>query len=40
MAAPSQNNAFISLETGRVHWVSELVSVDEEVPDDLDVSDR
>jgi hypothetical protein len=39
-AAPAEHNAYISLDTGQVHWVSELASMDEELPDDLDTSDR
>ena|SRR5688572_32951486 len=39
-AAPAEHNAYISLDTGQIHWVSELASMDEEVPDDLDTSDR
>jgi hypothetical protein len=39
-AAPAEHNAHISLDTGQIHWVSELASMDEEVPDDLDTSDR
>ena len=38
--APAEHNAYISLDTGKIHWVSELVSVGEELPDDLDTSDR
>ena len=39
-AAPSENNAYISLDTGQVHCTSELNPLDEEVPDDLETSDR
>jgi hypothetical protein len=39
-AAPSEHNAYISLDTGQIHWVSELASMDEEVPEDLDTSGR
>jgi hypothetical protein len=39
-AAPAEHNAYVSLDTGQIHWVSELASMDEEVPDDLDTSDR
>ena len=39
-AAPAEHNAYISLDTGQIHWVSELLSVDEEIPADLDTSDR
>jgi hypothetical protein len=39
-AAPGENNAYISLDTGEIHWTSELCALDEEVPEDLDTSDR
>ena len=39
--APMEHRAFLSLETGKVYWISELNPVDEEdVPDDLDTSGR
>lgn len=39
--APMEHHAFVSLETGRVYWVSELNPVDEEeIPDDPDASSR
>ena len=39
-AAPGENKAYVSLDTGEIHWTSELTSFDEEVPDDLETSDR
>ena len=39
-APPSENNAYISLDTGQVYWTSALNSLDEEVPRDLETSDR
>jgi hypothetical protein len=39
-AAPSENNAYISLDTGQVYCTSELNPLDEGVPDDLETSDR
>ena len=39
-ASPGENNAYICLDTGRIYWTSELSSLDEEVPDDLETSDR
>jgi len=39
-AAPGENNAYISLDTGHIHWTSELSALDEELPDDLEASDR
>lgn len=39
--APFEHRAFISLDTGRVYWVSELSPIEEEeIPDDLETSDR
>jgi|SRR6185436_2433604 len=39
-AAPTEHLAYLSLDTGAVYWVSELNPFDEEVPDDLESSDR
>jgi hypothetical protein len=39
-AAPTEHSAYISLDTGRIYFVSELASMDEEVPDDFETSDR
>jgi len=39
-AAPTENNAYISLDTGQIYFTSELSPLDEEVPDDLETSDR
>lgn len=38
--APMEHSAYISLDTGQIYWASELASLDEELPDDLDTSDR
>ena len=35
-----ENNAYISLDTGEIYWTSELSPLDEEVPGDLETSDR
>ena len=35
-----ENNAYISLDTGEIYWTSELNPVEEDVPDDLETSDR
>ena len=37
---PMEHNAYLSIDTGRIYWISELVSVEEEIPDDLETSDR
>jgi hypothetical protein len=39
-SAPMEHSAYISLDTGQIHRVSELASTDEELADDLDTSDR
>jgi hypothetical protein len=38
--APMEHNAYISLDTGQIYWVSELNPIEEELPDDFDTSDR
>ncbi len=38
--APMEHSAYVSLDTGHIYWASELASLDEELPDDLDTSDR
>ena len=37
---PTENNAYICLDSGEIFWTSELNSLEEEVPDDLETSDR
>ena len=40
-AAPFEHRAFVSLDTGAIHWMSETSPLDEEdLPDDLETSDR
>ena len=39
-APPSENNAYIALDAGQIYWTSELNPLDEEVPRDLETSDR
>ncbi len=39
-APPTENNAYVSLDTGEVFLTSELNSMEEDVPDDLETSDR
>ncbi|MDK3025890.1 UPF0158 family protein [Cupriavidus taiwanensis] len=39
--APFENNAYVSLDTGKVYWSSDFDNdLDEEIPDDLETSDR
>jgi hypothetical protein len=35
-----ENSAYISLDTGRIYWLSEAGESDEDVPDDLETSQR
>jgi hypothetical protein len=37
---PSEHQAFISIDSGAIYWVSESSDIDEDVPDDLGESDR
>ncbi len=37
---PMEHSAYICPDTGKVYWISESASIDDEVPDDLDTSDR
>ncbi|MCZ7626324.1 MAG: hypothetical protein C3F12_14605 [Candidatus Methylomirabilota bacterium] len=39
--APMEHRAYVSLDTGRIYWMSELNPIqEEETPDDLGTSDR
>ncbi|WP_028222867.1 hypothetical protein [Paraburkholderia oxyphila] len=39
--APTEHNAYVSLDTGKVYWTSDSSDAfDEERPDDLETSDR
>jgi hypothetical protein len=39
--SPMEHNAYVSLDTGEVYWTSEFNDAfDEDVPDDLETSDR
>ena len=39
-AAPMEHQAYISIDTGTIHWISEVNPLDEDIPDDLETSDR
>src|SRR5690349_19193783 len=40
-AAPTEHNAYVSLDTGKIYWTSDSSDAfDEEIPDDLETSDR
>jgi hypothetical protein len=35
-----EHNAYISLDTGQIYWISDLNPVEEELPEDFETSDR
>ena len=35
-----EHQAYISIDTGAIHWISEVNPLEEEIPDDLETSDR
>jgi hypothetical protein len=37
---PMEHSAYISRDTGKIYWVSELVDTEDEFPDDLEESNR
>ncbi len=37
---PMEHNAYISIETGQIFWISDVYPTEDEVPDDLETSDR
>ncbi len=40
-AAPTEHSAYVSLDTGKIYWTSDSSDAfDEEIPDDLETSDR
>jgi uncharacterized protein UPF0158 len=39
-AAPMEHFAYISLDSGAIYWISELNPLEEEVPADLETSER
>lgn len=39
-APPGVHAAYVSLDDGRVFWMSEMNPVEEDLPDDLETSDR
>jgi hypothetical protein len=38
--APMERQAYISLDTGKIYWVSDLALTEDELPDDFEESDR
>ena len=38
--APFESSAFICADTGAIHWTSDTLELDEEVPDDLETAER
>jgi hypothetical protein len=39
-AGPMEHQALISIDTGAIDWISEGTSLDEDLPEDLETSDR
>jgi hypothetical protein len=39
-AAPMEHHAYISIDTGAIYWIAELNPLEEEIPEDLETSDR
>jgi len=40
-AAPMEHQAYISLDTGKIYWVSDVIdTIEEEIPEDLEDPDR
>ena len=39
-AAPMEHQAYISIDTGTIYWISEGNPLEEEIPEDLETSDR
>jgi hypothetical protein len=37
---PFENKAYICMDTGAIHWVSVTLDLEEEVPDDIETSNR
>ena len=38
--APTEHRAYISMDTGTIHWISAIDPLDEDTPGDLETSDR
>lgn len=38
--SPSEQNAYICVDTGAIYWVSNVIELEEEVPDDLENAHR
>ena len=37
---PYESSAFINLDTGAIHYTSDMIELEEELPEDLETSDR
>lgn len=37
---PTEHRAYISIDTGAIHWVSDSSDIEDDAPDDLEESDR
>ena len=38
--APMEHQAYISIDTGTIYWISDVSPLEEEIPEDLETSDR
>jgi hypothetical protein len=39
-AAPLEHRAYVSIDTSTIYWISEVNPLEEEIPEDLETSDR
>src|SRR5262245_54344173 len=39
-AAPMEHRAYVSIDTGTIYWISDANPLEEELPEDLETSDR
>src|SRR5258706_4849209 len=39
-AAPMEHHAYVSIDTGTIYWISDATPLEEELPEDLETSDR
>jgi len=39
-AAPFEHQAYISIDTGTIYWISDASPLEEDIPEDLETSDR
>lgn len=39
-AAPMEHHAYVSIDTGTIYWISDANPLEEEIPEDLETSER